>query len=112
MSYILLSKKASTVKACSVDMIIILFSSIGTLNIITSLGAKYHYLWQCWEYMELSAQSIEALNKTYGDILNRYNNQRFIKSEIFHATVIVNQSHISELTHIKYGYIMYRICYI
>ena len=57
---------------------------LNTLNINARLGAKGHYLGHCFDYIELlripvgyiNEQSIEALNKTYGDILNRYDNQR------------------------------------
>ena len=56
---------------------------LNTLSVNSSSGAKGHYLGHCFDYIELwriplgyiNEQSIGALNKTYNDVLNRYNNQ-------------------------------------
>ena len=54
------------------------------LGIAKSLGAKYHYLSHCFEYMTLwrigigycSEQSIESYHKTCSMVFRRYGNQR------------------------------------
>ena len=79
---------------------------LNTLDINHSLGAKGHYLGHCLEYMELwripigyvSEQSIEAMKKTYGDILNRYNNQRGllkVKYSIRHLLLTTSPTYYS-----------------
>ena len=71
-----------------------------------SLGAKYHYLSHCVEYMRLwrigigyiSEQSVEGFHKTWSLVFRRYQNQRGllrIKYEIRQLMLITSPLYLS-----------------